>query len=634
MYFKTIFICFFTSLKLYTQVPNLINFQSIIKDEGRNLLVNQNIGIKVSLIRNIISNEFIYVEKQNKTTNSYGLLNVEIGGGTVLMGDFSQIDWSIGEFFLKLEFDYLGGENYSYENTTKLLSVPFALHSKTSDYLKPGGFNELDPVFSNSVAKNITNEDIDKWNLDNDTLNEIQFLSISNDTIFLTNGGYVKLPNNYDFNLVINKPFIPTKLSELINDTDFLTVNNDLDNDTLNEIQILSKTGSIISLSKNGGSISLNDDDPTNELQELALNENILSISNGNSVDLTEILYRNLNLIVSEFGDTVFISNNYVIIPGSSRLNNNSFIPPNIITTSVNNITENSVVISAEIITQGNMNPIIRGFVIGEMPYPTTYNIVKQDNNFTTIFYKNISNLKHSTTYYVRSFIHNEYGTFYGNQLSFETQTKQNLVFFNEGVDYGQINDIDGNFYKTVIIGDQEWMAENLKVTKFNNGIEIQNIQDPSDWNGDIFPKWSYYENNIHYREPFGVLYNWYVVGNLQNNVCPIGWKVPAKEDWEVLVNYLGGSNEAGGKLKEATFNNFKEPNSGATNSSGFTAIPGGFRRRNGEFSVLYYSCGFWTKSQLNSNESWYYFLKYNSNAIENNVYTKKRGYSIRCIKE
>jgi uncharacterized protein (TIGR02145 family) len=147
-----------------------------------------------------------------------------------------------------------------------------------------------------------------------------------------------------------------------------------------------------------------------------------------------------------------------------------------------------------------------------------------------------------------------------------------------ENPKYGSVTDIDGNVYKTVTIGSQNWMAENLRVTKYNDGTPIQYITDDTEWLDNALGAYCAYNNTTDtdtiYK--YGYLYNSYAVNT--GKLAPEGWHIPTDEEWEELTTYLGGIEVAGRKLKEGGTSHWNSPNTGATNESGFTALPGGYR--------------------------------------------------------
>lgn len=180
-----------------------------------------------------------------------------------------------------------------------------------------------------------------------------------------------------------------------------------------------------------------------------------------------------------------------------------------------------------------------------------------------------------------------------------------NSPWLNPNLSYGTLVDQEGNTYATIVIGNQEWMAENLRTIIYANGDTILNEQLDINWNTVASGAWVHYENDSTYDIPFGKLYNWYAV-NDNRNLCPPGWHVPSAEEWGILINFLdpnanGGNtvpNTAGGKMKTTGTQFWLEPNGGATNESGFSALPGGGRALFGFFAGSG-SDGQWWSSSL-----------------------------------
>ena len=168
---------------------------------------------------------------------------------------------------------------------------------------------------------------------------------------------------------------------------------------------------------------------------------------------------------------------------------------------------------------------------------------------------------------------------------------------------YGpSVTDVDGNTYKTVYIGTQQWMAENLKVSKYSDGTTIPNITDTSEWRRLTTGAWAYYNNDAANNAKYGKLYNWYAVSKTKNgnkNICPAGWHVPTDSEWTVLTDYLGGPSVAGGKMKEVGTSNWNTPNTDATNSSLFSALPGGYRSAFGGGDIYIGNSAYWWHSTV-----------------------------------
>lgn len=205
-------------------------------------------------------------------------------------------------------------------------------------------------------------------------------------------------------------------------------------------------------------------------------------------------------------------------------------------------------------------------------------------------------------------------------------------------VDYtGQVDtvfDIDGNAYKTVGIGSQIWMAQNLKTTRLNDGTKIPQVKADSIWDFNPHIAFCWYNNDsIYNAKIYGSLYNYYTVSS--GLLCPIGWHVPSDSEWTVLVNFLGGNEKAGGKLKDYYTSYWSGPNVCFVNNYGFAALPGGRRSHyKGEFGNIGIMCSWWTSTSINKYSA-YSRSMYNSNTrISRNESRYGDGYSIRCIKD
>ena len=194
------------------------------------------------------------------------------------------------------------------------------------------------------------------------------------------------------------------------------------------------------------------------------------------------------------------------------------------------------------------------------------------------------------------------------------------------------VKDNDGNVYKTVTIGTQVWMAENLKTTKYNDGTAIPLVTEDKAWDALTTPAYCWYKNDATVnKNTYGALYNWYTVGT--NKLCPKGWHVPTDAEWTTLTTYLGGESVAGGKLKETGTTHWESPNTGATNESGFKALSGGDREF-GVFSYIGYSGYWWSATEINATEARYRSMNYHNGNVKRNSIFKKIGYSVRCLRD
>lgn len=233
----TIAIILLITVSVWAQAPEKMNYQAVLRNVNNQLVTNTSVGIQISILQTSTTGTAVYVETQTPTTNANGLVSLEIGTGTVVIGDFSTIDWANGPYFIKTETDPSGGTNYTITGISQLLSVPYALHAKTAENIS-GTITENDPVFGVSVASGITANDTTNWNnhtidtdthlnetqvdayvanngyitneVDGDSTNEIQSISISNDSLYISESNAVPLTslsnNGYSNMSLFNSP--------------------------------------------------------------------------------------------------------------------------------------------------------------------------------------------------------------------------------------------------------------------------------------------------------------------------------------------------------------------------------------------------------------------------------------------
>jgi len=213
--------------------------------------------------------------------------------------------------------------------------------------------------------------------------------------------------------------------------------------------------------------------------------------------------------------------------------------------------------------------------------------------------------------------------------------TNNGDIVFNPNITYGSITDIDGNTYKTVTIGTQTWMAENLKVTKYNDGIAIPNVTDNTAWSELTTGALCDYDNTPSNSETYGKLYNWHAVNT--GKLCPTGWHVPSDAEWTELTDYLG--ENAGGKLKatgtiEAGTGLWYDPNTGATNETGFTALPGGHRLYDGTFYYVGNFGHWWSATEVDTDSAWHRGMNDGNSGVDRFGDNKELGFSVRCLRD
>lgn len=290
--------------------------------------------------------------------------------------------------------------------------------------------------------------------------------------------------------------------------------------------------------------------------------------------------------------------------------------------------------IGGSIITNGGSEVIERGVYFSKSPDPAlggTKTTIDTDND---IFSITKNNLEYNNVYYAVSYAINDVGEGLGNSIEFLVSDVT-----------GFISDIDGNSYKTVLIGDQWWMAANLSVTRFNDGSSLIKEESFSSWLENENPAYCWFNNDeITNRNPYGAMYNAYAIES-NKNICPSGWHIPSDDEWKILESILGmPDNELdnlgyrgtleGGKLKETGTTHWKTPNTAASDEFGFSAIPGGMRSPNNDF-VSFGNAGFyWTSSTNELGDFYRRLLYYEESRIHRSTSPHNTGLSIRCVKD
>lgn len=212
------------------------------------------------------------------------------------------------------------------------------------------------------------------------------------------------------------------------------------------------------------------------------------------------------------------------------------------------------------------------------------------------------------------------------------------------GPELETVTDIDGNVYQTVTIGEQVWMAKNLKVMHFRNGDPIPNITDNTEWKEISTGAYCNFDNDEHNVATYGRFYNWYAVDD-SRSIAPEGWYVATDEEWKQLEMYLGMSQseaddlgwrgtDEGGKLKETGTTHWNSPNAGASNESDFSALPGGYRNSNGYSYYIGGTAYFWSSTEFSSPVAWIRYLDYSNSDINRYHYDKNSGFSVRCVRD
>ncbi len=292
---------------------------------------------------------------------------------------------------------------------------------------------------------------------------------------------------------------------------------------------------------------------------------------------------------------------------------------PEVYTTTTSKITSTSVTTGGNIVNDGGSPITSRGVCWSTSQAPFKSNNKTIDGTGKGSYSSKIFGLIPNTFYYVCAYATNKGGTAYGDVVNFKTTV--------------QIADYDGNIYNTVQIDTQLWLQENLKVIHYRNGDPIPNITDNTEWNFNSMRACCDYNNSPVNGEIYGKLYKWYVASD-PRNLCPKGWHIPTDAEWTTLVTYLGGEKVAGGKLKETDTTHWQSPNPGATNETGFTALPGGYRDNLGTFMLMGVIGQWWSSTEDSPNWAHCFCMFYGKSAVTRNIEYKTSGQSVRCVED
>lgn len=334
------------------------------------------------------------------------------------------------------------------------------------------------------------------------------------------------------------------------------------------------------------------------------------------------------NSLGTSFGDELVFSTNR---------------PPSVFTNIALSITQTTAIVGGDVYDDGGQLVTEKGIYFSTSPGADTSGIKLAIGIGLGSFLTSLTELMEGTAYYIKAYAINSIGTSFGTEVSFGTQ----------------VNDFDENIYNTVPIGSQLWMAENMKVTHYSDGTVISRVEESSAWNSlDITDKaYCFYENSLANKNIYGALYTWAAAMNGTNSsssnpsgvqgVCPSGWHLPSDDEWKQLEMDLGMSQiEAdrtgirgpgvGGKLKEAGRVHWTEQNIGASNESGFTALPGGFRFIHGYFANLESGGHWWSSTEHPdySESAWTRELDENHSSVGRGGNTMNLGFSVRCLRD
>jgi uncharacterized protein (TIGR02145 family) len=306
-----------------------------------------------------------------------------------------------------------------------------------------------------------------------------------------------------------------------------------------------------------------------------------------------------------------------VTIPGEKTIKQSI---PVVSTGSILTVGIQQATITGSITTNQPLSIKSVGICLDTKPHPTLNEPFRTSNSDSGRFILKIEELLPGTVYFVMAFAETLNDTVFGEEKAFYTH-KTNSV-----------PDVEGNYYNTVQIGKQVWLAEDLKTSRFNDGTLIPLVAESEQWGKMSTPAYCWYGNDsAKYSFPRGKLYNWYAVNT--GKICPAGWHVPSDPEWTALSSFLGGDTIAGGKLKTQGTVFWREPNAGATNVSGFSAFPGGYRNSSGRFLYVTIFDDWWSSTEVLPEAATHWYVYHAQAALYHQIDLRMFGHSVRCIK-
>lgn len=600
---------FTLSLLTWAQTPKTISYQGVARNSTGQPIPNQSIKIKLSLLETANSTNSLYTETHTPTTTGQGLFAVQIGAGTVLSGTYATLDWSNGPKFVKTEIDPNGGDNFTLSSTNPLNAVPFALFAASGTPgprgLKgdTGATGPQGPIGPQGTFPS------------GNAVGDMQFWNGTEWTM-IPKGQPGTTLKNCDGQITWNpcKPSLSTTDATAITGTSFAS----------------------------GGNISNDGDSPISVRGICWSTSPNPTIANSKTMDGNGTGSFSRTLTGLGLGSTLYVrayaTNSIGTAYGNQiTVTTLSTTLPTVTTTALSLITGATATSGGNVTNEGGATVTARGVVWSTVPNPTIALTTKTvDGTGTGTFISNLAGLTINTIYYLRAYATNSAGTAYGTELTFTSP------FFLNG---SGITDLDGNNYPTVILGTQEWMAKNLKVSKYRNGDPIATGLDNSAWNTTTLGAYSFYNGDSSNDTTFGKLYNWYTVVD-PKGLCPLGFHSPSDAEWKTLEIFLGmPSIEAdqsggrgltqniGGKLKSIS-PLWTNSNAGATNSSGFSGLPGGKRENTGSYLDGNFFAYFWTTNIDGTTYSYYRTLNFDYGTIGRYSYFQQMGLSVRCVKD
>jgi uncharacterized protein (TIGR02145 family) len=670
-----LFILALTVTASFAQAPQKFSYQAVVRDASNNLIANQSVGVQISILQGSAAGEAVYVETQNATTNANGLMTLEIGGGTMLSGDFATIDWGDGPYFLKTETDPNGGTNYTIEGTQQLLSVPYALYAGSAANSFSGSYNDLTDL---PQIPDIP-EDLSAFNND---VGYITMDSVPTDiSAFNNNVGYITMDS------------VPTDISAFNNNVGYITMDS-----VPTDISAFNNNVGYITMDSVPAMVSAFEND-AHYITDLQLQQILNTIAEmQNEIDSMNQVIEALNSQVSQ------------LIPTLAT----------VVTHSVESIATTSAVTGGNVTSNGHDEIIARGVCWSTNNPPTIADSHTTDGLGLGEYTSTVSGLVPNTIYYLCAYVTNVVGTAYGEVMTFTTPCNSVAISISGTTSIGAgqsttlaasgantylwsteettasitttpaetttytvigtnqygctgtasvtvtvipqggqpcpgmatITDYDNNIYNTVQIGNQCWMKENLRTTSYSDGTPIEQGTDTS----RTTAYWYYPSGNSDNMSTLGLLYNWAAVmrGSASSSenpsgvqgVCPTGWHVPSDAEWTELTDYVSSQSEyacngtsiyiAKALASTTGWNSFSSNctvgnTPSDNNATGLGIVPAGYYSGNYNAATTAY-CS--SATEYNENYVYNRNIGFFSSTVNRGNLAKYTALSVRCIKD
>jgi len=657
----TILTILLISQVLRAQAPQATSYQAVIRNSSGNVLANQLVKVRFSIHDSAANGTVVYQETQSPTTNAQGLINLFAGQGTAITGTFAGINWGSKSKYLQTEIDITGGSNYTDLGTTQLMSVPYALYANNGNpngnavgemlYWNGTSWVKLNPgtngqslIFCNGVPQwgpclilptvltgsitaktaitataggNVTDSGSAKI-----TARGVCFSTTINPTIANTKtasgtnviGAFtVSLTGLSALTTYHYRAYATTSVGTSYGADSVFTTNAAtipaLTTTAASAITGITATSGGNITSDNGATITARGicwsttANPTIALTTKTIDGTGTGAFSSSITGLTANTLYYVRAYATNSAGTAY----------GTQVSFTTLRLPAVTTGTVTNITSTTATASGNVTDSGSRAITARSVCYATTPSPTITNgtVVANGTNATGAFTVSLTGLLASTTYYVRAYVTTSVGISYGADTVFTTSSIAASL-------------------PRVTIGTQVWSSKNLDVATYRNGDPIPQVTDQTQWVALTTGAWCWYNNDsATYGATYGRLYNWYAV-NDPRGLAPQGWHVPTYAEWITLTNFLGGYLVAGGAMKSVT--GWISPNTGATNSSGFTCLPGG--QRSSVFGPEGYNAYFWSSSNYDNSNAWQFDLYFYDTGLGRGTIYSYFGCSVRVVKD